>query len=55
MKAVTWNSLETEASEVSRGELLIILRLTLGQLRKVRSLQHDVAPIMIISLIGKLL
>ncbi|OQE13260.1 hypothetical protein PENFLA_c051G01848 [Penicillium flavigenum] len=37
MKAVTWNSLETESSK----------------LRKVRLLHHDVAPIMIVSLIGK--
>ncbi|CAP79721.1 hypothetical protein E8E15_005534 [Penicillium rubens] len=53
MKAVAWNGLETESSKVCRGELLIILRLMLGQLRKVRLLHHDVAPIMIVSLIGK--
>jgi hypothetical protein len=45
MKAVIWNSLETEGSKVCRGELLIILRLMLGQLRKVRLLHHDVAPV----------
>ena len=45
MKAVAWNGLETESSKVCRGELLIILRLMLGQLRKVRLLHHDVAPV----------
>ncbi|CAI7592320.1 unnamed protein product [Penicillium glandicola] len=53
MKAVTWNGLEGEDSELGRGELLIILRLMLGQLRKVRLLHHNVSPILVVSFMGK--
>lgn len=45
MKAVIYSGLEGEDSIVCRGELLIILRLMLGQLRKVRLLHHKVAPV----------
>lgn len=45
MKAVTYHGLEGEDSIVCRGGLLIILRLMLSQLRKVRLLHHNVAPV----------
>ncbi|KAJ5966733.1 hypothetical protein N7501_002981 [Penicillium viridicatum] len=52
MKAVIYHGLEGEDSIVCRGELLIILRLMLSQLRKVRLLHHNVAPILIVSFVG---
>ncbi|KGO75994.1 hypothetical protein PITC_011510 [Penicillium italicum] len=53
MKAVIYHGLEGDDSTLCRGELLIILRLMLGQLRKVRLLHHKVAPILIVSFMGK--
>lgn len=45
IKAVIYHGLEGEDSTLCRGELLIILRLMLSQLRKVRLLHHKVAPV----------
>lgn len=43
VKAVIYHGLEAEGKKLCRGELLIILRLMLGQLRKVRLLRRKVA------------
>ena len=44
-KAYMYNNLDTNDEEILRGELLTILRLMLGQLRKARLLQHMKAPV----------
>lgn len=45
MKAVIYHGLEGEDRTLCRGELLIILRLMLGQLKKTRLLRHKVVPV----------
>ncbi|KAJ6189229.1 hypothetical protein N7519_004137 [Penicillium mononematosum] len=52
-KAVIYNDLEADNETCFRGELLIILRLMLGQLKKIRLLHHHKAPVLLISLAGK--
>ncbi|KAJ5272171.1 hypothetical protein N7524_005440 [Penicillium chrysogenum] len=52
-KAVIYNGLEADNETCFRGELLIILRLMLGQLRKIRLLHHNIAPVLLVSLAGK--
>ncbi|CAI7631583.1 unnamed protein product [Penicillium glandicola] len=51
-KAVIYNDLEADNETYFRGELLISLRLMLGQLRKVRLVHHNIAPVLLISLMG---
>ncbi|KXG50944.1 uncharacterized protein PGRI_065160 [Penicillium griseofulvum] len=51
-KAAIYNDLEADDETYFRGELLIILRLMLGQLRKIRLLCHYKAPVLLISLAG---
>ncbi|PLB44885.1 hypothetical protein P170DRAFT_513009 [Aspergillus steynii IBT 23096] len=51
-KAVIYNNLEGKNQHILRGELLIILRLMLGQLRK-RRFHHMIAPVLVISFMGK--
>lgn len=46
-KAYMYNNLDTNDEEILRGELLTILRLMLGQLRKARLLQHMKAPVIL--------
>lgn len=46
-KAVIYNDLEADNETCFRGELLIILRLMLGQLRKIRLLHHNIAPVIL--------
>lgn len=48
-KAYMYNNLDTNDEEILRGELLTILRLMLGQLRKARLLQHMKAPVILYS------
>lgn len=43
-KAVIYNDLEADNNTCFRGELLITLRIMLGQLRKVRFVHHQIAP-----------
>lgn len=43
--AVIYNGMEATDGMILRGELLTILRLMLGQLRKIRLLQHRKAPV----------
>lgn len=52
-KAYMYNNLDTNDEEILRGELLTILRLMLGQLRKARLLQHMKAPVFLVSFMGK--
>ncbi|KAJ5972380.1 uncharacterized protein N7479_002298 [Penicillium vulpinum] len=52
-KAVIYNDLEADNETCFRGELLISLRLMLGQLRKLRLAHHNIAPVLLISLMGK--
>ncbi|KAJ5577956.1 uncharacterized protein N7459_006920 [Penicillium hispanicum] len=51
-KVVSYNNLNGNDHELLRGELLIILRLMLGQLRKRRLLEHMMAPVLLFSLMG---
>ncbi|PYH91583.1 hypothetical protein BO71DRAFT_486103 [Aspergillus ellipticus CBS 707.79] len=51
-KIVSYNNLNGNDNELLRGELLIILRLMLEQLRKRRLLDHMVAPVLLFSLMG---
>ncbi|PYI27689.1 hypothetical protein BP00DRAFT_429048 [Aspergillus indologenus CBS 114.80] len=53
MMAVIYNDLEVENQEILRGELLIILRMMIGQFRLRRLLGHMIIPVMIISFMGK--
>lgn len=46
-KAFMYNDMDATDGIILRGELLTILRLMLGQLRKVRLLQHRKAPVML--------
>ncbi|KAJ5597969.1 hypothetical protein N7537_008053 [Penicillium hordei] len=43
-KAVIYNDLEADCYTCFRGEVLISLRLMLGQLSKVRLVHHQIAP-----------
>ncbi|KAJ5704934.1 hypothetical protein N7536_000623 [Penicillium majusculum] len=52
-KAYMYNNLDTNDEEILSGELLTILRLMLGQLRKARLLQHRKAPVFLVSFMGK--
>ncbi|KAJ5962124.1 hypothetical protein N7501_007065 [Penicillium viridicatum] len=52
LKAVMYNDLEADNNTCFRGELLISLRIMLGQLRKVRLVHHQIAPVLLISLAG---
>lgn len=45
-KAVIYNGLEGKNQHLLRGELLILLRIMLGQMRKRRFLHHMVAPVL---------
>ncbi|CAI7631594.1 unnamed protein product [Penicillium glandicola] len=51
-KAVIYNDMEADNETCFRGELLIGLRLMLGQLRKIRLVHHNIAPVLLISLAG---
>lgn len=51
-KTMSYNNLNGNNNELLRGELLIILRLMLGQLRKRRLLGHMMAPVLLFSLMG---
>ncbi|KOS44650.1 hypothetical protein ACN38_g4451 [Penicillium nordicum] len=51
--AVIYNGMEATDGMILRGELLTILRLMLGQLRKIRLLQHRKAPVFLVSFMGK--
>ncbi|KOS45462.1 hypothetical protein ACN38_g3574 [Penicillium nordicum] len=51
-KAVDFNHLEAENNTCFRGELLISLRMILGQLRKVCLVHHQIAPVLLMSLAG---
>ncbi|KAJ5205846.1 hypothetical protein N7491_003530 [Penicillium cf. griseofulvum] len=51
-KATIYNDLEADDETCFRGELLVILRLMLGQLRKMRLVCHHKAPVLLISLAG---
>lgn len=46
-KAVIYNDLEADHETCFRGEILIALRLMVGQLRKIRLLHHNMAPVML--------
>ena len=48
-KAVDFNHLEAENNTCFRGELLISLRMILGQLRKVCLVHHQIAPVILYS------
>ncbi|OQD67510.1 hypothetical protein PENPOL_c003G08655 [Penicillium polonicum] len=52
-KAFMYNDMEATDGTILRGELLTILRLMLGQLRKARLLQHRKAPVFLVSFMGK--
>ncbi|PKY07860.1 hypothetical protein P168DRAFT_286044 [Aspergillus campestris IBT 28561] len=52
-KAVIYNDVEAHNQHLLRGELLILLRIMLGQMRKRRFLHHMIAPILLISFMGK--
>ncbi|CRL28761.1 unnamed protein product [Penicillium camemberti] len=52
-KAVIYNDLEADSNTCFRGEVLISLRLMLGQLSKVRLVHHQIAPVLLISLSGR--
>lgn len=48
-KAVIYNDLEADSNTCFRGEVLISLRLMLGQLSKVRLVHHQIAPVILYS------
>ncbi|CAG7946130.1 unnamed protein product [Penicillium nalgiovense] len=52
-KAVIYNDLEADNETCFRGELLISLRIMLGQLTKIRLVHHNIVPVLLISLMGK--
>ncbi|OJJ77056.1 hypothetical protein ASPBRDRAFT_24766 [Aspergillus brasiliensis CBS 101740] len=52
MKGTIYNNLNADDDHVLRGELLPILRLMIGHLRRARFIDHMVAPIMVFSFMG---
>ena len=50
-KAIIYNNLEGNDQVIARGELLIILRMMLGQLKKRRFIQHMIAPVILLLLL----
>ncbi|KAL4922559.1 hypothetical protein BDW62DRAFT_197230 [Aspergillus aurantiobrunneus] len=52
-KATVYNNWVGEEGEILRGELLAVLRLMLGRLNKRAFIDHAVAPVFILSFIGK--
>ncbi|KAJ5483433.1 hypothetical protein N7530_002679 [Penicillium desertorum] len=48
-----YNGMDPTDEIILRGELLTILRVMLGQLRKVRLLHHKRAPVFLVSFAGK--
>lgn len=48
-KAVIYNDLEADNETCFRGELLISLRIMLGQLTKIRLVHHNIVPVMLYS------
>ncbi|OQE06108.1 hypothetical protein PENVUL_c020G04900 [Penicillium vulpinum] len=52
-KAFIYNDMDATDESILRGELLVILRLMLGQLRKRRLLHHRKAPVFLVSFMGK--
>lgn len=46
-KALIYNNLEGNDQQILRGELLIILRLMIGQLKKRRFIKHMIAPVIL--------
>ncbi|KAE8153498.1 hypothetical protein BDV25DRAFT_149264 [Aspergillus avenaceus] len=53
IKAVMYSNQEGKEHEILRSELLIILRLMLGQLKKRRFIRHMIAPVLLLSFMGK--
>ncbi|OGM46183.1 hypothetical protein ABOM_004860 [Aspergillus bombycis] len=51
-KAIVYNNVNTTDQAILRGELLLILRLMIGQLRKRRFIRHMVAPVLLFSIVG---
>ncbi|KAI2679753.1 hypothetical protein CBS147355_4235 [Penicillium roqueforti] len=53
LKAVIYTDMEADDKTCFRSEVLISLRLMLAQLRKVRLMHHKIAPVLLVSLMGK--
>ncbi|KAL4968482.1 uncharacterized protein BDV14DRAFT_167135 [Aspergillus stella-maris] len=52
-KAVIYNNWMAKDGEILRGELLAVLRLMLGRLKKTHLIKHMTAPVLMLSFMGK--